>query len=613
MDSIASFYNNLFAIEITVFGIIAAAILVFLQIVYSQFSHREVNVIFRNTYFLLYLIISTLTLLITAIGSLISSFPKPDFLSQINIYDIFRSEKWALILLLSFLFSLGLFVAFTVSNIRFIRPSRIALLISKKVKQEKIKEYLLRKYGVPAPNQWPSIKIVFKRAPDKDSIINLQTNQTNGTPRLLEKESEEIQSEKRQEEKKFAENKDQYEKIKIAVAQVRDPLEPLDALTLRAINTSDFTTLNELQSILFDISSSFINANRQYKDLKEWSPYSGILEKFFKYLTGLLKIDLDMCDRQRLDSAKIIFLETTERISGLLAEGNYTAELKILLAFYKEVADAAIGKSPQVFNRIIQSYKGLADYAFENGIETNRGWLDEIFCYLGWLGERLINRQGIEQKPLMRDDYYSNEYDQLFSVLLSYRYEYNEKYPTSYPLIYFDAIDVVFLQLLSVAGKTTNGNVKNNIFECIFVYSSFAEAAMLKGNSDGAALAIIRLKVSYEKLVRESLGESAKQAICELVRIGGTAASNKNKLSKSRILDEPIDEYAMNIIEVSPFRSEIAHEVFEVYIKASDPLSNVKAIWEYVKALGKRMGTNFGFMFDWNTGELYPENDPRRK
>src|SRR4030042_4765484 len=84
MDSIVSFYNNLFTIEIAAFGIIAAAIFVFLQIVYSQFSYREVYGIFKNVSLILYLIISIATLLLTAAGSLILSFPELNPVSVAN-------------------------------------------------------------------------------------------------------------------------------------------------------------------------------------------------------------------------------------------------------------------------------------------------------------------------------------------------------------------------------------------------------------------------------------------------------------------------------------------------------------------------------------------------
>lgn len=89
MDSIAGFYNNLFTIEIAVFGIIAAAIFVFLQIVYSQFSYREVYGIFKNVFLILFLITSFITLLLTAGGSLILSFPElSPILVEHSIKDI---------------------------------------------------------------------------------------------------------------------------------------------------------------------------------------------------------------------------------------------------------------------------------------------------------------------------------------------------------------------------------------------------------------------------------------------------------------------------------------------------------------------------------------------
>jgi hypothetical protein len=55
-DSMIGFCKNLFAVEIAVFGIIAAAIFVFIQVVYSHFSYREVGGILKNVFLVLYLI-----------------------------------------------------------------------------------------------------------------------------------------------------------------------------------------------------------------------------------------------------------------------------------------------------------------------------------------------------------------------------------------------------------------------------------------------------------------------------------------------------------------------------------------------------------------------------
>jgi hypothetical protein len=223
------------------------------------------------------------------------------------------------------------------------------------------------------------------------------------------------------------------------------------------------------------------------------------------------------------------------------------------------------------------------------------------------VGERLISRYGIEEKPLMRNYQYSSEYEQLFEALISFRSEYKEKYPNSYPLIYFDFVDVIFRQLVSVTKKNQDQRLEENIFDCFYVYASFAFAAIPKGNSRGAALATTRLRSSYDLLIENGLEESAKEVISLLIRIGGIAAKYKDKLQKVEFIKGGfIDQYVIEIAITSPFRDKIISTIWEAYIDQD-------VNWDFVVTIGKLMGTNFGFMFDWTTGELYPEDDPRRK
>jgi hypothetical protein len=121
MDLISSFYNSLFTIEIAVFGIIAAAIFVFLQIVYSQFSYREINGIFKNVFLISFLIIGAVTLLLTAGGALLLSFPSLNLTvaGNFSLKDIFLNWVTAFYLLFSFFLSLAIFGVFTFSNINY--------------------------------------------------------------------------------------------------------------------------------------------------------------------------------------------------------------------------------------------------------------------------------------------------------------------------------------------------------------------------------------------------------------------------------------------------------------------------------------------------------------
>ena len=605
MDSVVSFYNTLFSIEIAVFGIIAAAIFVFLQIVYSQFSYREVFAILRNRLLVFYLIISTITLLFTAAGSLVLSFQGLSPISGTNLVapDVFRDWVVACCLLAFFLLSLVLFIVFVILNIRYIRPSRVALLISKGISNDQMRDFLLKKYGVPAPDDW----MFLSRQYGLDLIFIRKTEpESDEKHEIVEEERAQIEQKKQELTKTILENKKRYETFKKAVEHAENPMEPLDALMLKAINGVDLTTIEEIQSQMLRISNNFINHYKDDRDKKEWAPDSGIVQKYLEYIIELFRMHLSMCDRQKLDPVKVRCLETSEKIAIQVIAVN-AAGIEKILTFWKEIADDVIGESRVIFNRIIQLYRDLAHHAFEKGIEDSKDWLNEIFRDLGWLGERPISQQGIEEKPIMCDHEYFNEYDQLREALASFGHEYNYKYPTAYPLIYFDAVYVVFLQLVTAFGKYQITSLKENIFSLMYIYASFAEAAIPNGNSEGAALATSRLKESYDKLVSQGPEESAKEAIKLLVRIGGIAARHRDKLKKVDFLgNQNIDEFVVGILVTSPFQDAVTSEVREAYM-------HLDVDWNLLVAMGKLLGTNFGFMFDWNTGELYPDDDSRRK
>jgi hypothetical protein len=606
IDSVTSFYNNLFAIEVAVFGIIAAAIFVFLQIIYNQFSYRQISLMFKNIFFISYIVLSTITLGLTAFGSWVLAFPQLDIsLGDITRVSVFQEEMFAFFILVLLFVSLALFLIFTLSNINYIRPSKIALLISKKIQKDEIGDYLLKKYGIPAPDDWV---VLIRQSRDSGTAALIPktptTIATDEKGELSEEEQLKIESERQQYESQFKADMKVYERIKKEVEHAQDPMEPLDALMLKAINQLDLGTINEIQAVLSHVSISFIQSCKYDKDIKGWSPYLGMINNYLKYLTSMLRLHLEICDRQNLDSAKIKILETSEKVAEHVAKSS-EGEISVILDFWKEVADDAIGKSPDVFIKITQQYGNLADDVFNTGDVDDNYLLNEIFRQLGWLAERLIGREGIEERPLMHDSY-TTAFSALFEVILSCKYKYINKYPDSYPLIYFDAVYVLFRQLVLAFIKKSGASLKEHIFDCLYVYSSFAEVAIIKGNSNGAALATMRLQECYDKLVEENLEECAKEAIGLLVRIGGIAASHKDKLEKVEFMSKPIDEKIMDIAVNSPFRDAVEAAVWESHI-------HLNSDWDFIVELGRRMKTNFGFMFDWKTGKSYPDDDPRRK
>ncbi len=65
----------------------------------------------------------------------------------------------------------------------------------------------------------------------------------------------------------------------------------------------------------------------------------------------------------------------------------------------------------------------------------------------------------------------------------------------------------------------------------------------------------------------------------------------------------------MDIIAKSSYRDKVCTSVNDAYLHSDYWESK----WGFIIEMGKRLGTNFGFMFDWTTGETYPDDDPRRR
>jgi len=583
MDSISSYYNTLFTIEISVFGIIAAAFFVFLQIVYSQYSYREVNIIIKNGVLITYFIVSSITTLMTAVGTFLVAFPSSTLLSWAFAYtDCFRNALVSFVLLVLFFISLALFAVYTFLNLRIIRPSKIALLIGRRITPDRLINHLLLKYGFSSPNDWPyALSTYFipnsALTPPPSSVVE--------------------QSERREGAQK------EYARVKKKIANAQDPMEPLHALMLKSINNMDLATIKEIQTVLIQISASFMKDNRLIVAPSEWSPYRDLTRVYLEYLTDLFRVYIEMSERQKSDSIKMELLDTSGQIANQVVTYKRT-DVEIIFSLWKAIADDALGKSPVVFSKIIQLYRSLGDWAFDNGVEEEK-WTYSIFRDLGWLAERMITRQGIEQKPLMINYDYSNSYDHLLEAILSYSGKYDKR-PNSYPLIYFDTVQAFLSALLPVYKTQCRNDLKDTVFDCLLVFSYFAEAAIPIGNSQGAGLALWRLKDMNDELLEHGLDESAKQAVILFVRIAAKAYDHKQTLKVVDFLDQPIDEYAIRILLTNPYHDSVIHEISEAFIHRD-------ASWEFVVEMGKHLQTNFGFMFEWQTGELYTKDDPRRK
>jgi hypothetical protein len=384
----------------------------------------------------------------------------------------------------------------------------------------------------------------------------------------------------------------------------------LESFMWRSIKSSDLNNIDLAGEAIIKITKDFIFKHSDCEKNNEWSITSRIIAKYLQHIVTMFSLFLDNGRNSGLEVIQLKIIKPIyEILLILLKRGNFS-EIKILLSFLKKTADKSIGKYPIVFTEIMEYYQSLGNITFKMSADKKyNDLLEEIFRHLGWLGERLLAQTDIEEKPLMYDEQYSSEYDVLINILLSYSYEYNNNYPNKYPLMYFDAIWVVFEKLVKIYKKTNNVGVKNRLFDCVYTYSSFAIDAIDASNNNGATLASMDLKKSYEYLTNEEVDNVAKDALELMVEVAVKAVSNRDNLKETSFIGWSIEDELKKEIVLSEFPSTVKNAIREVYIKTNEKHD---IVFEFIKQLAFKMNTNFGFMFDYRTGEMYPDDDPRR-
>jgi hypothetical protein len=264
MESIATFYQMLFTVEIAIFGILAAALFVFIQLVYGHFSYRHISIVLKSPSLLAYGLLSIATLFVTGIASFSLLFQRHDLLPQYNfsLQNLFIDESVAIIILLAFFLSLILFASYAFFSIWYLRPHKMAQILRRKIKIKAIRDYLLKQYGIPSP------EVVAMRAGIIHSIVNRDCEENSQT--------EDFEA--------LAKARAEYNRLERQVKNAKDPLEVLNALILRIINEADLISLSEIRYVIRDIAKDFFKAYKKTEtDQQEiWSPNDGISRMFLE-------------------------------------------------------------------------------------------------------------------------------------------------------------------------------------------------------------------------------------------------------------------------------------------------------------------------------------------
>jgi len=594
MPNISIFYTTTLGIEIAIFSIITAVIFVFMQLIYLNYSYKHLGFIFITPLFISFFILSFLTFIITAFGFL-SIFFTPE-----NEIQIFLSNIYVFIaILVMIIASISIFFIFVFKKIRFLQPSKALFISSGNIKFNNLRLFLFKKYGIKSPEDLSFIDFIQNPKYElKESDQEQKNLDKIDTGKLIISIKE-----FKEQDPNYKIYLKKYRKLKNKSDLAFNPLEPVNDIIFKSIVKLDIKTVTESRDILCRVIKNFISNAPKPNDKEIWNPDNNLITYFVDLILENTEIQIDICDSQKIYTLRIEIIKTIKCLYLESIKYNNLAGLDNIFSFWKKIADDSINRDKRLFKLIISYYRDCCEKLFRNYDENSR-YIENIFRNIGWIGERLLTKKDFEVKPLMMDSDYFNEYDELLELVLTFEDKYIEQ-PNSYPLIYFDAIDVIFLKLIEILPKTPeNYDIKNNIFQLSYIYFSFCTKAMENENSRGAGLATLRLQENYEKLMGKNLEKEAKDIIKLLVRIGAYSAEYRESLKRVGFLGDTIEEFLLNkLSRENDFIDSISSELKEVIIKSYD--KNMDLIWDFIKKLGKKMHTNFNFRFDWETGEDY--------
>jgi hypothetical protein len=295
--------------------------------------------------------------------------------------------------------------------------------------------------------------------------------------------------------------------------------------------------------------------------------------------------------------------ELTNKLAARSLDGKNQPQTTKVISFGKFEADRTLNEVA-IYAYLVRSLKGLAERVFpkqDEGFENKI--IDEVFTSFGWLMERLMAKQGIETKPLILDTEYETPYEILFNALMSFSWDYNRDGARFYPLNFFRAVSALFDALLEEIGKDENEAkrrmIYENLFECAFAYSQFAESAIMVGNGKGASLATMQLQTIYNDLAAKSdiaeMEKLRRDVIGLMIGLALVATGRDPKSISAEFMAEGIDGCLFRTLVKIPdsYRSTFDKAVVDAIFKVEKHHSH-DAVVSFLKELGSARNSTFG-------------------
>ncbi len=572
MQGKLDFYNTILNIEITTVTLFFAAYFLFVQSFIRKHNLKHVGLVLSDIFLWVSLILFIFTISISS-GIVF-------FRGKISS-DVWGYEEIK-ILLSSFWFTLSVFSAFIFSKVFLI------IYIFKNIKtltSNILLEKLLKR--------WKAKRVI-------EQIQNL----------ILKREKEDYvpQIEISDDDKIIVTNPGAKEKTREKPIEFILPHNTLISLLRKYINQQEIPDVIELLSatrkfhknLFNDIQQSSIEGEFKNKLCAEI--ILDFINSFSRAWQICLKENDDISFKELINCIFDVLINYTETLDM----GNVVALFSRIERHFTYYHSFSTDGNFLILNRASSLGVNILKFEVEKGINISIS--NAIFREFGRCAEVITANCEIRRRPMMLDTSMEvrNEIEWIFDAFCNFLQYFP---PKEYPSVLFDALTVFTLSLLERQSKNADiPNLQDRMYDIINHLCTFSIDALAIGNSRGACFVILSIREILRKISDLNVSINLEDIFSKLLQLGFRSLFFKQN-STCDFLHTPIYE------EVVKFCIDFGkginfNKIIDHYYREPN---EIESNFEYIKYLGKEMKTNFDMMFDWESGDFYPDNDPRRK
>ncbi len=609
-----AFYSTIFVAVLALFGLLVAALIYVAQTVQDRYSTKLAQRLLKGRLSLSFWLFGLLTLLLASLGLFVQAYPTDQILAfGRSLCGTVDSRYYGAVTLLGVFLTLLFFILTLRGYARLLSPLTVLKEMARALNPYALRNIALLRIHKEAPT--PKID---------DAALRQLINQIRDTPDAGPKtETKTIVQAKpgffgkvaaqlhRSVDSYRKKRPSKIEKIKKKLGEreragkLEDPFGDLFEYGLSAINKNNALAWRAFLRRLVEVFSQSARSGL----LTEHAEVPFLGETLL--LQGLERLHEEIEIAQRY-SLLLQLNEAVEEIcKAFMSVGSWRRVFPFLTFFQDIGARALLRKDGALFRSSVLALTSIGIISIKNEPESQV--FDDVCRKIGWLGEKLILR-GIEESPIMPSGNETEELGEITEVIYKLGGAVREGKANKYPLILRDAIEVICDQALK---KNDPGKFENTILSLVGIHEDLAEHLIAKESKDAEAYLWLFLHYCKEVLRSYNLKnyrELGKDIFSWVGHVAQEAVRHNQPtlhfwgahIPGARDLCGLIISFMVEMGGAEDW----AAPMNEVFIKSHTHIDDALA---FVKRAGAQLHSNFGLMFDPETGENYAPDDPRRR